>query len=468
LESLLNHIDGVLRWGIDGRLHLKLMRDDEDTDLMQVVDESIMLDDFGLERKSWLDTQNEIKVQYPLLVVGDCELCLSDDTDAPVLTLVGQNGSVGNYEITEGCPPFFIYIRLWNPNPGWGEWIFNRTVYSREFNGLVSHVGCGFEDIDREMKVTDTWGRDSNSVDIKIKSITPLVWDGDKAVGVGAGSVEISWTGGAPPFTLQVFDPLLSFDTQYYSQFIETGLQSATIYFSGQVCGRPGIAIRDACNQGVNGRLIGGGALVFDDDSTPDTINPGGNISLFVQGGVGPYTWSITDGFGHSLGSETTSGVSNTLSCVGGICGVDYSSSVEIEVEDGCENTVSFEIRNTGGGWVQMGSPHHSQTTCGSTSLCNPTCFRCYTVGTERWCASPVTRGSRQGAAPAPCNCVRDGSNWTAWGPGSSPFPPIGAREMWGILHDGDPLGCGGNCGNCSTDTAGLDLYRAYYDKWTC
>lgn len=559
LETILSHIDGVLRWGIDGRLHLKLMRSDERIEDMLVMTEDLMLDDLSFQRKSWLDTQNEVKVQYPLLVVGDCELCLVNDVDAPILALISQNGSVGSFEITDGCPPFYLYYRL--SSSSFGPWVYSRTITGRKFNGLASHAGCGFEDIDREMKVVDYYIRDSNSLDIKITSITPLIWDGNKTVNNTDGSVVISWTGGGPPFRLQTSNPLLTFDTQFYSQFLETGLQSATLYFTNQLCGLEGISIRDACDQGVNGRInvlanlaydggssdltigkddtavqvwtdgigpfsvqltgafediwldeamtittnpfvaghgitlysgptgcgdatvevtdtcgitvqavvVGGDCcdevddLSFDDASTPNTINPGGNINIYVKDGIGPYDWSITDGWGHVLGSASTSGVSNTLTSGTGTCGNHYSPSVEITVEDSCGDFAVFEIRNTGGGWVRTGSPRHASTTCGSSSLCNPTCYRSYIVGKDKWIASPITRGGS-----GSCACTRISGNWTGWGSGSSKMPPISPYTMWTILHEDDPLGCGGNCGNCAFSYSGLDLYRCYYDEWTC
>lgn len=342
LESLLNHIDGVLRWGIDGRLHLKLMRDDEDTNLMQVVDESIMLDDFGLERKSWLDTQNEIKVQYPLLVIGDCELCLSDDTVAPVLTLESQNGSVGSYEITEGCPPFFVYYRLWNPNPGWGEWIFNRTIYGREFNGLASHVHCGGGDTDREMKLVDTWGRDSNVLDIKLRARTLPVSGGNPTVDAGSGSVEIDWWGGAPPFTLQTDNPLVTFDTQFYSQFKETNWQDAIVYFTDQACGQNKITLTDACGAIIRIYIFIDAHLAWNGGSSDPDIDPDDTAVVLWNDGIGPFDVELTGDFedmwlnaAMTKTKITTGGNGITVYGGPGACG-----EATVEVTDSCEITV--------------------------------------------------------------------------------------------------------------------------------
>jgi len=64
LEPILAHIDGILRWGNDGKFHPKLIRADEAVGALPSFDENDMLDTLELNRKSWYDTKNEIKVQY--------------------------------------------------------------------------------------------------------------------------------------------------------------------------------------------------------------------------------------------------------------------------------------------------------------------------------------------------------------------------------------------------------------------
>lgn len=64
LGSINNHIDGIIRYDSDGKFHPKLIRDDYVVEDLPLIDENVMLDDPTLNRKSWTDTINEIKVQY--------------------------------------------------------------------------------------------------------------------------------------------------------------------------------------------------------------------------------------------------------------------------------------------------------------------------------------------------------------------------------------------------------------------
>ena len=69
LENINNHIDGIIRYGSDGKFHPKLIREDYVVDDLLLIDEYKMLEDPTLNRKSWIDTINEMKVQYTELVV---------------------------------------------------------------------------------------------------------------------------------------------------------------------------------------------------------------------------------------------------------------------------------------------------------------------------------------------------------------------------------------------------------------
>ena len=70
LEAINNHIDGIIRYGSDGKFHPKLIRDDYTVDDLPLIDENVMLDDPILKRKSWIDTVNEIKVQYTEIIAN--------------------------------------------------------------------------------------------------------------------------------------------------------------------------------------------------------------------------------------------------------------------------------------------------------------------------------------------------------------------------------------------------------------
>ena len=69
LEAINNHIDGIIRYGSDGKFHPKLIREDYTVDDLPLIDEDKMLEDPTLNRKSWIDTVNEMKVQYTELLV---------------------------------------------------------------------------------------------------------------------------------------------------------------------------------------------------------------------------------------------------------------------------------------------------------------------------------------------------------------------------------------------------------------
>ena len=69
LETINNHIDGIIRYGSDGKFHPKLIREDYVVDDLLLIDEDKMLEDPTLNRKSWIDTVNEMKVQYTELLV---------------------------------------------------------------------------------------------------------------------------------------------------------------------------------------------------------------------------------------------------------------------------------------------------------------------------------------------------------------------------------------------------------------
>ena len=67
VRSILSHINGILFYGVDSKLHIKLIRDDYTVGDLQVVDVDTLLDDPMIERGSWLETSGEIEIQYSQL-----------------------------------------------------------------------------------------------------------------------------------------------------------------------------------------------------------------------------------------------------------------------------------------------------------------------------------------------------------------------------------------------------------------
>lgn len=68
LEQIITHINGKLYYGVDAEWHLDLLRNNYTEDLLPVIDESIILDTPTIVRKSWLDTVNEVRVEYSEMV----------------------------------------------------------------------------------------------------------------------------------------------------------------------------------------------------------------------------------------------------------------------------------------------------------------------------------------------------------------------------------------------------------------
>jgi hypothetical protein len=99
--------------------------------------------------------------------------------------------------------------------------------------------------------------------------------------------------------------------------------------------------------------------FTFDDASTPDTIAPGGTITMYVLGGSGPFDWT-TSSLGYTLGSAQTTARNNTLTSASGTCGVQHAPTANIKVTDFCGTEVDFKIRNTGGQWTRA---NYCQTT---------------------------------------------------------------------------------------------------------
>lgn len=68
LESVNAHVDNIIMYGSDAKFHPKLIRDDYDIESIPTINESVLLDDPSFSRGSWIDTVNEVKVQYSEII----------------------------------------------------------------------------------------------------------------------------------------------------------------------------------------------------------------------------------------------------------------------------------------------------------------------------------------------------------------------------------------------------------------
>lgn len=126
--------------------------------------------------------------------------------------------------------------------------------------------------------------------------------------------------------------------------------------------------------------------LAWDTDNSPETIVAGSSVQVFVTGGRGPYTWSVS-GNGYSLlVPETVTGV-NQVTCVDGLCETDFDVTVEITVTDDCGANATGTLRNAEGEWVLQGECCPMCGTCAHEGECeNSPCDAVeYVEGTGKW-----------------------------------------------------------------------------------
>ena len=74
VESILQHIKGIIRFSNNGKFSLKLIRNDMDTnDMITFNADELLTDDYEYSRKSWVDTVNEVRLQYAQRVITEEE-----------------------------------------------------------------------------------------------------------------------------------------------------------------------------------------------------------------------------------------------------------------------------------------------------------------------------------------------------------------------------------------------------------
>jgi hypothetical protein len=93
IQTINSHIDSILKFNSDGTFYPILIRDDYDVDSVVSVDESVLLEEPTFSRNSWIDTVNEVRVQYSEIINVTREEVLSG-----ILYGCGRNdyGEVGD------------------------------------------------------------------------------------------------------------------------------------------------------------------------------------------------------------------------------------------------------------------------------------------------------------------------------------------------------------------------------------
>ena len=106
IEMINNHIDNILRYGSDGAFHPKLIRNDYVAADLPLIDEDVMLDDPAISSRSWIDTINEIRVQYTELITDP----VTERDEILAGFLFGSGVGYNAYD-----PPYHVYE--FSPDP---------------------------------------------------------------------------------------------------------------------------------------------------------------------------------------------------------------------------------------------------------------------------------------------------------------------------------------------------------------
>jgi N-acetylneuraminic acid mutarotase len=219
LESINNHIDGILRYGNDGKFHPKLIRDDYTVGDLPSIDESVMLDEPSFSRKSWIDTMNEVKVQYSEIInversreLLDIWTQLDDFTylNTPLCQVIDNMIYVGvcGSSIYPGSQTddYGRHLRRFNPNsyswetmadyPDSMAYIQSAVVNGGLYAGLGSHYASyGYTDIWCSYSpVTNSWtSRARPSYDL-ISNVPAVTVACENAIYILAGRSGLYWT----------------------------------------------------------------------------------------------------------------------------------------------------------------------------------------------------------------------------------------------------------------------------------
>lgn len=111
LQTINIHVDSIIQYGSDGKFHPKLLRDDYTVGSLPLVDETAFLDDPALSRAGWIDTVNEIKVQYSQITNATREVIVSPCfADACIQKIDPTKNMGASTYMMVGCRP---YVNWW-------------------------------------------------------------------------------------------------------------------------------------------------------------------------------------------------------------------------------------------------------------------------------------------------------------------------------------------------------------------
>jgi hypothetical protein len=259
IEQTLQHIDAALRYGIDGKFHLYLLRPIEDTTLLPLITKDEMLDVPQMDRKSWLDTLNEIKVQYPKRMVRE-GLCpdgcdnftagdFSEIAPGETRTFTIQNdewiktGCTDLSFLSDGLPPSMAGVFSNLQALGHGEWSFDYTANASLCSlqegeeNPVCPVICG-----RTIKCCPWVCDDEFYEDMAVD----WAWTPEEVA--KSSSISVRITGGRGPFEWSI-SPMANAQGFNLKWSGGAELRSNYLYADATACGGVLITVKDACKE---------------------------------------------------------------------------------------------------------------------------------------------------------------------------------------------------------------------------
>lgn len=361
LSSIVNHVVSIIKYSHAGKFDMKLLRKDTELYEMLEVDESIYLDKPIINRASWIDTLNEIKLSYSLRIfVTECVL------GAPTLSANGQTSSStcegeASYSVSLGCPPLML-----QKTSGGGEWIDVMTVDST-FTWLHTPTKCASSAV--SIRIKDVEGQTSNTIVLGTSCTcagTTLVVGADYLDCSQSTSVTISGADGCCDYEV-----IVESDGGSIEQGIsQTGTTTWTFTVpdgigAGGTCCLDDYALLQlyCCGNLLDTHNIDIGTPVpiIWSLANPTEMSPGSTEGFVVQGGKPPFHWTTIDSYFNWAWTKTydrtnylTVGIPegcsrSTLPSVTDACNSDCTGSVEITSSaDPVEYDTDGSIENIG------------------------------------------------------------------------------------------------------------------------
>lgn len=154
-------------------------------------------------------------------------------------------------------------------------------------------------------------------------------------------------------------------------------------------------------------------ALSWDTVNSAETVARGNSVSIYVEEGLGPFTWSVA-GTGFTLGTTWTAGRTNSLSADGAACGMAI-----ITAAGQCGSVVGYVLCTSGNYYW-----HHKVQVC-STWVCgecnvNPADHTICYENNGLWKIDTAWGSGAGGGSCVPCGasgsdrCGNAGATWIA------------------------------------------------------